>query len=259
MTYAFTHEWQRERERLVGLEVFLDPVTIDVLTRLGVGPGWRCAEVGAGGGSIAQWLCERVGSEGRVVATDISTRFLAALDATNLSVIEHDLTADELPGGPFDLLHARAVVEHLGNREELLRRLAASLRPGGWLVIEDFDFSGWYPVTPAPVFESMMKAGIAYMTTVGADPLFGRRLPGLLLDLGMTDVGAQSHGQVITGGSAQSDFFALTIERLRAGAVGAGLITDQQVDAALALCADSSFSVMANPLVSAWGRAALVA
>jgi hypothetical protein len=36
-----------------------------------VGPGWRCLEVGSGGGSIAAWLCDRVGPDGSVLATDL--------------------------------------------------------------------------------------------------------------------------------------------------------------------------------------------
>jgi hypothetical protein len=51
--YHFDHEWHQERERLASLEQFEDPGTIRHLEALGFGPGWRCLEVGAGGGSIA--------------------------------------------------------------------------------------------------------------------------------------------------------------------------------------------------------------
>ena len=74
--YAYDHAWARERERLAGLEAALDPGTREHLTRLGVGPGKRCLEIGAGGGSVAFWLAERVAPGGTVVATDIETSFL---------------------------------------------------------------------------------------------------------------------------------------------------------------------------------------
>jgi hypothetical protein len=51
--YAYDHAWAMERVRLAGLEVALDPGTREHLTRLGAGPGKRCLEVGAGGGSVA--------------------------------------------------------------------------------------------------------------------------------------------------------------------------------------------------------------
>jgi tRNA A58 N-methylase Trm61 len=56
------------------------------LESLGVADGWRCLEVGAGGGSIAEWLCRRVGRKGAVLATDLDTRFLYALDFPNLEI-----------------------------------------------------------------------------------------------------------------------------------------------------------------------------
>ena len=53
-----------ERERLALLTELADPITTRRLTDLGVGPGWRCLDVGAGDGSVARWLAGRVGPEG---------------------------------------------------------------------------------------------------------------------------------------------------------------------------------------------------
>jgi hypothetical protein len=65
-----------ERERLGLLCQALDPLTQGRLDRLGVQPGWSCLEVGAGAGSVARALAARAGPGGRVVATDVDTRFL---------------------------------------------------------------------------------------------------------------------------------------------------------------------------------------
>ena len=75
-TYVFDNAWESERARLTGLESGLDAGTIRHLETLGVGAGWRCWEIGGGGGSIAAWLCERVGDDGHVLATDLETTFL---------------------------------------------------------------------------------------------------------------------------------------------------------------------------------------
>jgi hypothetical protein len=56
--YGFEHD---KPERLAGFEATWDPGTRQLLGSLGVGPGWRCLEAGAGGGSIAAWLAARVG------------------------------------------------------------------------------------------------------------------------------------------------------------------------------------------------------
>jgi hypothetical protein len=61
-----------ERARLRNLEAWLDPITVEHLEATGIAAGWRCLEVGAGGGSIARWLSERVAPSGSLVATDIT-------------------------------------------------------------------------------------------------------------------------------------------------------------------------------------------
>ena len=70
MPYLFTHEDKAERERLAAIEAAANPFTIECLEKIAVGEGWRCLEIGAGAGSIAEWLCRRVGPNGKVVATD---------------------------------------------------------------------------------------------------------------------------------------------------------------------------------------------
>src|SRR6266516_3180461 len=113
----------------------LDPITTGRLTSTGVGPGWRCLEVGAGGGSVAGWLAARVGGgvgpPGHVLATDINPAQLRP--GPGLEVARHDIVRDPLPDAAYDLVHARLVLQHLPERQAVLARLARTLRPGGWL------------------------------------------------------------------------------------------------------------------------------
>src|SRR5437660_2524817 len=125
-----------EYARLLVIERALDAVTIAHLDRLGVAAGWRCAEVGAGAGSIARWLAGRAGPA-HVVASDLYPEFLAPIARSGVSVVRHDVAVDPPPGEGFDLVHARLVLEHLPEREEVLERLASWLAPGGWLLVED--------------------------------------------------------------------------------------------------------------------------
>ena len=83
-TYLFEHTWEQGRRRLDLLEQVFDPGTFDHLARLPLAAGSRCLEVGAGAGSVARWLCGRVGPGGRVVATDLDTEFLETLTEANL-------------------------------------------------------------------------------------------------------------------------------------------------------------------------------
>lgn len=69
-TYLFDQAWRQEHDRLHALEALFDDASAHHLARLGVGPGWRCLEVGAGAGGVARWLADRVGPSGQVLATD---------------------------------------------------------------------------------------------------------------------------------------------------------------------------------------------
>src|SRR5215212_3622133 len=83
-------EADRELNRIRAIEADWGPKTTRHLSELGVAPGWKCLEVGAGGGGVARWLAERVGEAGRVVATDINTRFLDSINLPNVEVRRHN-------------------------------------------------------------------------------------------------------------------------------------------------------------------------
>jgi len=178
--YLFDQGWERERARLSGLSAGFDPVTIRLLEDLGVGPGWSCCEVGAGAGSIARWLAGRVAPHGRVMVTDLDTRFLSDLaELPGVEVRQADVMSDPFPPDAFDLIHARAVLEHLPGREQVIPALAAGLRPGGVLLVEDTVIGGDFGRATEPMvqprriseaFIRVLEAVGAGFRAVGADP-----------------------------------------------------------------------------------------
>lgn len=192
--FATGAEFQLERARLSLLESNCDPATVERLARVGVAPGWRCLEVAAGGGSVACWLARRVGPSGTVTATDVDTRFLTARDLPqNVEVRRHDIDADPLEADAYDLVHSRALVEHLPDPRHALERMAAALRPGGWLVIEAADFtplrSAWPEHASSSVFDRVARAFVDSMLADGImDLLMAPRLPLLLERLGLVQV-----------------------------------------------------------------------
>ena len=216
-TYLFTHEWAAEGERLGGLSAFYDPGTRRQLESVGVGPGWNCLEIGAGAGSIAGWLAERVGPTGRVVATDLDTGFLERLALDNLEVRRHDIVTDDLPVGVFDLVHARLVLEHLAGRDQALARMAAALAPGGWLVVEDLDWISVAPVAGrgAGVLRRLVRVFLPLMRLAGYDPAYGRRLPVEMTRLGLVEVRAEGVVPALRGGDERLDWARLSIVRMR--------------------------------------------
>lgn len=141
--------------RLALLGEIYDPWTIDHLESIGVAPGWRCWEAGAGRLTIAAWLAARVGTAGHVLATDLDTSGLA--EVHGIEVRRHDLARDPVPGGGFDLVHARLVLVHVPERERVLAAMIAALRPGGWILIEEPD-PGLQPLATLQAGEAAERA-----------------------------------------------------------------------------------------------------
>src|SRR5581483_10184882 len=114
--YALDPGWDAERARLDSLTALYDPGSLAVSEQLGLAPGWRCLDVGAGTGTLALALAERVAPTGTVVALDIDTRFLEPLAAPQLETVALDVTRQPLPQGEFDRVHARLLLEHFPSR-----------------------------------------------------------------------------------------------------------------------------------------------
>ena len=124
-----------ELSRLRALEGVWDENTCSILgERVMVQRGWRCLELGAGAGSIARWLADRVGPSGSVVAADLNCRFLVDMPS-NVEVRALDAADAEFGREAYDLIHHRSVLSYVSSREQVLGRLVESLRPGGWLLM----------------------------------------------------------------------------------------------------------------------------
>ncbi|MGQ0466309.1 MAG: class I SAM-dependent methyltransferase [Sporichthyaceae bacterium] len=201
--------------RLRAHERIYDPGTIRRLEALGVGPGWRCLEVGAGGGSIARWLCSRVGAGGRVRAIDVDTRFVSDIRAVNLDVSRLDVAVDDVPAGPYDLIHVRAVLIGLTERREVLAKLVAALAPRGWLLVEEPDGAAICAVGSG--LHREVLARIAGGAVGGTSADWARDLPEALHDHGLRDIGAESQTPILEGGSPSTEFLRLTAALLASG------------------------------------------
>ncbi len=132
--YPFDNAAPQAGDRFANLSALYDEVTCRHLDRFGIGAGWRCLEVGAGGGSIARFMSERVGARGHVVATDINTDWITGSLPANVELRRHDIGIDPLPEAAFDVVHARAVLTFVPERRTALTRMIAALKPDGWLL-----------------------------------------------------------------------------------------------------------------------------
>lgn len=241
-----------------GLEAAFDPVSRRHLARAGLGAGWDCWEVGAGSGSVARWLADRVGPSGSVLATDIDASGMRAEHHGNLRVAEHDLVEDSPPAGRFHCIHARLVLGHLPERDDLLGRLASALVPGGWLVVEDLELV--LPPLPEGATADQRLAHrvrsefFRLLRELRGDSGWARGLTRRLRCLGQVDVGASAHVVGVVGGSPASSIERANLVQVVEPLVAFGVATQGEVDRCVTLLGDPDFRFTLPPLVSAWAR-----
>ena len=258
MAYQFDHQWEQERTRLGALEAVFDPCSRRCIEAIDPKPGWRCLEVGAGGGSMAEWLCSAVAPEGRVVATDLETKFVSAIDAPNLEVRQHDIVSDPLEVDAFDLIHSRAVLDHLPERDSVLNRLVAALRPGGWLVVLGGDFSTVRAVGLASDEAAFFDRGFATVVdagrAVGFDPFYGRRLGVAFRDAGLDAVSVEGSVFEWNAKHPLAQLYVLTFQRLKPMVLEAEALTAAEFDRLLSMMTADDFHGLSNALFAVRGR-----
>ena len=149
-------------------------------------PGMAVADVGAGFGAWTTRLSRVVGTNGRVYANDVGDAQLAWLKGsldreklTNVTVLAGAPRSTNLPAGCCDAILVRDAYHHFTAPEDMVKSLAASLKPGGRLVLIDFPPR---PNTAVPegvpanrlghgvptqvVIDEMKAAGLTHVRTI---------------------------------------------------------------------------------------------
>jgi SAM-dependent methyltransferase len=215
------------------LSAAYDPVTTARLAATGVTDGWQCLDIGAGDGSVAIWLADRVAPSGSVLATDLRPHRMPS--RAELTVVAHDAAIDPLPECEFDLINARLVLRHLPSREKVLGKLAAALRPGGWLQIDEFDTSYEPPLLCADeesrrLYERFLAAKSEVMRAAGVAESWGRDVAAAMRAAGLTGIDPQPYIGVRRAGSPDLQLLINHTFHLRDALVAAGMSEQDLAD-----------------------------
>jgi len=198
---------RREAARLRRQARLWDPTAFALFDRIKVGRGWKVLEVGPGKGSLHMELRRRV--KGPIDAVERSRVFADLLRARCRrdgfgpgTIWETDLIDAPLPRGAYDLIFARWVFLFLPDPEAHLRKLAAALKPGGLLAIEDYCRPTMRRVPEPPHWENFLKADLAFFASEGGDANIGARLTDLYERVGLTVVDVRPTIKLGPAGSA---------------------------------------------------------
>ena len=189
-TYVLGHA-RDELDRLIDQARFFGDLTAQVLHLAGLGPGMHVLDVGCGPGDVSFLAAQMVGPTGSVTgvdfspeAVDLATRRADAAGLTNVRFLTRD-AADLDLDEPVDVLIGRLVLMYFADPAVVLRRLAASVKPGGLVAFHEFDLNGATSEPPCPLFETAIERIRQTFARAGCDPRTGLKLGRIFEEAGL--------------------------------------------------------------------------
>jgi SAM-dependent methyltransferase len=187
-----------ELERLRLQSLVWEPTGRQLLSKIGGGSDGRALDVGCGAMGWLRILSEWVGPSGQIVGTDIdesvlnaARSFLKEEQIGNVELVLDDLFDSKLQPRSFDLVHARYQIAPLGRGREQVASHRRLVKPGGSLVLEEWDLASWHFNPTAPAAERLIRLLSEIFAGLGGEA--GRGLPELLRAIGIEEPGIDAH------------------------------------------------------------------
>jgi SAM-dependent methyltransferase len=250
-----------EIERLLVQGAVMAEQTRTMLDAIGVKTGWACLDIGCGPRGVTDLFSERVGASGRVVGLDMNDAFLAyGRDGApaNVEFCRGDAYGSDLPPDSFDLVHLRFVASTAGDIDRLLREAIRLVRPGGFLALQEPDGETLHCYPAHPAYECLKGALLGAFKGVGAGLDGAASFYGLLRKAGLVDVAFRPFLLGFQATDPMADYLPATVESLRSTILGLGLVSESELDRALADCRlhlhDPETVSTLYTVVQTWGR-----
>lgn len=175
------------------------PSLLRALECVGIAPGWRVADVGAGTGDVSLFLAEMTGPAGRVFAVDANAEALKDIAFLRPEIVSLAQRAEELSiEEQLDLVVCRFLLLHVSDPQEAIERMAGALRAGGYLVAAE------------PITSAGRVGGLPLSMPSALHPDVGAILPALVRGAGLELVDAWAEAPVGAGRGPVSSY----LERL---------------------------------------------
>jgi SAM-dependent methyltransferase len=253
------------RERLKILASVMRPTTLSLFDRVGIEEGKTCLDVGCGGGDVTLDLAGLIGPKGKVVGSDIDETKLELArreaEEKGFGNVEYRLSNIVQSEAEFDVVYARFLLTHLSDPAGALAKIRRAARPGGVVIIEDIDLSGFFCHPYSAGFQRLVEFYTQAARRRGGDPNIGLRLPGLFLDAGFEQVQTNVAQPAGIDGDVKL-LPAVTMENIANSVLADGAAERNEIDIVIAelyeLARDARTFLSHPRVVQVWGYRPLI-
>ncbi len=224
-----------EQDRLERLNALINPAFIEFIE---IQKGDSVLEVGSGLGIVVSELARRY-PDSSFQGMDTSPEQLARARFAhpNLKFIKGD--AHELPfdDSSFDVVYCRFVLEHVHDPANVLRGMKRILKKGGRVFIQENDVAVITFDPDLPVYLNLWRKFIQLQSALGGDALIGRKLYGLMKEIGFQDIelsiDPEVHWYGEEGFKTWIDNIIVIVDGARGELIGQGIAAEDEIAGAM--------------------------
>jgi len=170
-------------------------------------PGMAVLDVGCGPGTLTIEIARRV-RPGSVVGMDVNRQMIAAAEAAsppgdipNLVFYRGDIRESGWDA-EFDLVNAARVLQWIAQAEGAIRAMARAARPGGLVVVLDYDHARAEWSRPPAAWTRFYQAFLEWRTASGLDNAIIERVPSMCAAAGLVDIRVTPLTETVQAGAA---------------------------------------------------------
>ncbi len=228
-----------EYQRLERQALLWQPLAIRMLKEAGIKEGMKCVDVGCGTGSVTRLMGSMVGMSGSVLGIDIdekigneSLNILRAKGDSQYYFEVKDITkAGAFEAATYDFIYTRFVLIHQTDPASILHNLFAALKPGGVLVVQDYDLlSVKSNGKTKEITEHIRYLMNEVFTRTGKDPEMGMHLSSYFQQAGIGKPDGTDASSIVTPASYFMAMIKAVAISMKAGIIGMGLNSQEELD-----------------------------
>ncbi|MCB0713267.1 MAG: methyltransferase domain-containing protein [Ignavibacteriae bacterium] len=233
--YILGTEPEELRRLIFQHRVWVDE-TSDLWKMAGISRGETLLDLGCGPGFTTIDMASLVGSGGKVIAADKSLNFiehlrrqreLHALENIELHCADFDHLS--LPEKSLDGVFARWVLCWLKNPEEIVKQVAAALRPGAFFAV--LDYFNWGVISLVPegsALHRLKAASLEVWREEGCDINIGQRIPQMFQRSGLQVESIEPIARIARPGSMTWEWIGSFLKIWGPKLVGHGLLSEEE-------------------------------